>query len=99
VIDSIPPSVVADGTGRSAPTMLLTVGIAAAPVEGPARKPLAAKLETVKLSDGVVPALLTEVVNNGLTVAWAEKLVTVPLPAPGNPVQVKCAGSEPIAGK
>src|SRR5574340_96482 len=35
-MDSTPPSVVAEGLGRSAPTMARAVGVAAAPVVGPA---------------------------------------------------------------
>ena len=57
----MPPSVVADGFGRSAPTSARNVGAAAAPVVGPARSVFALCVASVSVTAPVLVLLFVTV--------------------------------------
>ena len=75
----MPPSVDAEGFGKSAPTSARHVGTATPPLVGPANTQFANCVLMMNVSAGVVVGFDTLVVNHGLALP-ALKLVTVPNP-------------------
>ena len=76
--DWMPPSVLADGLGRSAPTKDRNVGVAAAPVVGPAHTRLADCVASVPVRVPVLMTGLPDTVN--MPGRASPTLVTVPVP-------------------
>jgi hypothetical protein len=81
--DSTPPSVDADGLGRSAPTKDLNVGCAAAPVVGPAKTLFAVCVARVSVNVPEEVTGLPDMLNIGDVLASEKETdVTVPEPLP-----------------
>ena len=76
---SMPPSVVAEGFGRSAPTSDRNVGVAAAPVVGPAQTRLADWVASVPVR---VPVLVTGLPDTARILLGNANATLVTVPAP-----------------